>query len=291
LLCLILGAFAQVQKQVLDDYSIESPVLVIVISDPNSLPTTIFNTVTDSSILGGERDLVLEALTGPTGRVFTSGVSQQSWNIATPNGASGTATCQYDGIDGSATLNTQGLGGFDLTTSSSDSFKLTIQTDVATIYTINVYDTSSGTSTFDISVPANPGVENDYYVNFSTFTGNADFTKAGAVEVVCQGFDNVDTLVQIFALAGPGTTPPPPAATPSSSPAPGDTWYRFDDDDDGQSPCGEEAAENTVFLADNNIVYYYFYGLQRPYIYVSNPNNAALLVPSIFACILALLAL
>jgi len=144
-----------------------------------------------------------------------------------------------------------------------------------------------------INIPAAPGVPNDYYVVFTAFSGNADFTRVGSVSLSIQALNDVDTFVNLFALAGPDSTPPPPPAVSASpSPIPGDTWYRFDDDDDGKSPCGEEADENTVFLADNNIIYYYFYGFQRPYIYVSNPNNgAALLIPSIFACILALFAL
>jgi hypothetical protein len=295
LLCLVLGALAQtrVQKSIIDDYLAETPVLVIAITSTTTLPFQIFATTTDSGILGGERDLVLRANTGSSGRVFNSGVSEGQWNVATPNGASGISSTQYDGVDGSDALDVTGLGGVDLTTSSVDSFKLTIQTDIATTYVIDITDMSGGSSTRTIDIPAAPGVANDYYITFSSFTGNADFTKTGSVVLTIQGFDNVDTLVNIFSLAAPDTTPPPPpGVTPSPSPIPGDTWYRFDDDDDGKSPCGEEADEQTVFLADYNIIYYYFYGFQRPYIYVSNPNNSAtLLIPSIFACILAFFAL
>jgi hypothetical protein len=297
LLCFILGAFAQttrVQKSIIDDYVVETPVIVIAITSTTVLPFQQFATTLDSNVLGGERDLILRANSGSAGRVFTSGVSEGQWNVATPNGASGVSSTQYDGTDASDNLNPKGLGGIDLTSSSVDSFKLTIQTDISTTYVIDVTDMSGGSSTQSINIPGAPGVINDYFVTFVTFTGNADFTKAGSVTLTIQGFDNVDTLVNIFSLAAPDTTPPPPpGVSPSPSPIPGDTWYRFDDDDDGKSPCGEEADEQTVFLADYNIIYYYFYGFQRPYIYVSNPNNndAALLIPSIFACVIAFFAL
>jgi len=296
LLCIVLGVYAQTRTQtsVLDDYTVTSPTLVIVISDSVPLPVTQFNSVQDSSIIGGERDLILTALTGATGRVFNSGVSDGDWNIATPNGASGTAVTQYDGIDSSDSLNPKGLGGVDITKDNSDSFLLTVQTDIATTFVIEITDLVGGVSQQSVNVPGDPGVEVDYFITFSTFTGNADITQVGAIQVTLQGLDNVDAVVDTFALAGPSTTPPPPPATsPSASPIPGDSWYRFDDDNDVYSPCGEEAGDDTVFLADVNIIYYYFYGFQRPYIYVSNPNNndATLLIPSIFACIFALFAL
>jgi len=294
LLCLVLGALAQTrtQRSIIDDYQAETPVLVISITSTTTLPFQTFGVTSSSAILGGERDLVLRADTGTAGRVFTSGVSEGAWNIATPNGASGISYTQYDGADSSDALNPTGLGGVDLTTSSVDSFKLTIQTDIRTTYVIAVTDTNGGSSSHEIEIPAAPGVDNDYFVTFSSFSGNADFTKAGSVSLTVQGFNNVDTLVSIFSLAGPDVNPPPPPAVSPPPPADRDTWYRFDDDDDGKSPCGEEADEQTVFLADYNIIYYYFYGFQRPYIYVSNPNNdATLLIPSIFACVLAFFAL
>jgi len=293
LLCFILGVFAQtrVQKSIIDDYSVVSPVLVIVINDTSVLPFQLSESVQDSTILGGERDLILQALTGSEGRVFTSDVSTNEWTLSAPNGASCLATTQYDGLDNSAVLAPKGLGGVDLTTSLVDSFKLTIETDIDTNYVITVYDMSGGSASYNIAIPANPDVSNDYYITFVSFTGNADFTNVGALTVDIHGFANVDSLVDIFSLAAPDTSPPPP--NPSTSPIPGDTWYRFDDDEDNQSPCGEEADENTVFLADYNIIYYYFYGFQRPYVYVSNPNfnDASFLIPSVFACVFALFAL
>jgi hypothetical protein len=294
LLCFILGALAQtrVQRSILDDYTVESQPLIIVIDGSTVLPSQIFSVAVDANILGGERDLILRAVTGNTGKVFNTGVSQGVWNVATTSDSTGISSTQYDGVDSSDNLNVVGLGGIDFTSSSVDSFKLTIQTDLPTTYVLTVTDMSGGSSTEEINIPA-AGVPSDYYVVFTAFSGNADFTRVGSVSLSIQALNDVDTFVNLFALAGPDSTPPPPPAVSASpSPIPGDTWYRFDDDDDGKSPCGEEADENTVFLADNNIIYYYFYGFQRPYIYVSNPNNgAALLIPSIFACILALFAL
>jgi len=293
LLCLVLGALAQTrtQRSIIDDYQAETPVIVISITSATVFPFQSFGVTANSAILGGERDLILRADTGSVGRVFTSGVSEGAWNVATPNGASGISSTQYDGTDSSDALNPTGLGGVDLTTSSVDSFKLTIQTDIRTTYVIAITDMNGGTASREIEIPAAPGVDSDYFITFSSFTGNADFTRVGSVVLTVQGFNNVDTLVSIFSLAGPDVNPPPPPAV-SPLPVPNDTWYRFDDDDDGKSPCGEEADEQTVFLADYNIIYYYFYGFQRPYIYVSNPNNdATLLIPSIFACVLAFFAL
>jgi len=307
LLCLVLGAFAQtrVQRTILDDYTVASSSLVIVISDSVVLPVSTSNTVKAPSILGGERDLILTANTGVSGLVFNTGVSSGVWSVSAPSGASGIATTQYDGVDNSAALSVKGLGGVDFTKSSADSFKLTIETDISTTITISVTDMVGGASTLNLNIAGDPGVAIDYYAVFTDFNGNANFANAGSVQIEIQALDSVDIAVDIFATAGISSAPIPGSGSApvpgsgsggkvSATPTPaGNSWYRFDDDDEGAYPCGEEDAPNTVFLADNNIIYYYFYGLQRPYIYVSNPNNndATLLIPSIFACIFALFAL
>jgi len=296
LLCLVLGVYSQTRIVIatIDNFSVPSPTLVIVISTSTTLPFTIFNSVQDSGILGGERDLILTALSGTSGRVFNSDVSSGAWSVATPNQASGTSQLQYDGLDNSQALNTKGLGGVDLThTNSADSFKLTIQSNVATTIQLEVNDINGGISPLNVQIPGNPGVSQDYYSTFSSFTGNVNFAQAGAIQVTLQGLNNVDAAVSSFTIAGPSSAPPPPTAvSASSTPVPGAaySWYRFDDDEDNQSPCGEEAPQNTVFLNDNHLIYYYFYGFQRPYIYVSkDPNSSVLIIPSIFACIFALL--
>jgi len=311
LLCLVLGALAQSRTQisVIDDYSAVSAPLVIVITPTTVLPETLASFTLDNGILGGERDLILTAQNGTIGKILSVGVNEDTWSVSSPPQASGIAVCQYDGVDNSTNINVKGLGGVDLTTSSVDSFLLSITSDVTTTYTIDVTDLVGGSSTQDIQIPGDPDVLNDYYVTFVTFHGNADFTNVGSIVITIHAFDNVDTSVDIFALAAPTTTPvsvtptpspsnnaspvppPPPASSPSSVPVPGQTWYRFDDDDDGKSPCGDERDDNTVFLADYNAIYYYFYGFQRPNVYVENDNSASLLISSLFACILAFFAL
>jgi len=299
-LCLILGVLAQdTQKFVIDDFSVQSPALVIVIPNTASLPMQVFNSVIDSSILGGERNLILQANSGAVGKVFNTDVSSGSWNVAIPNGSSGITSVQYDGLDKSATLDVKGLGGLDFTNLAGtiDAFKVLITTDAAITFTISVTDINGGSSSQSINIAADPDIETNYNLLFSAFKGNVDFTKIGSVTAAIQSLNNAAASVQVLALAGPGTSgqPNPAPANPSASPAPAAaTWYRFDDDDLAESfPCGEEVDENTVFLADDNIIYYYFYGFQRPYIYIyGNPvNDATLLIPSIFACIFALFAL
>jgi len=319
-LCFVLGALAQSRTQVLviDDYSVSTAPLVITVNSTIVLPATLAAFVQDNNILGGERDLVLTVQSEQSlGRVVSTNVDQNTWSVSTPSEVTSIAFCQYDGVDGSANLNPVGLGGFDLTTSNADSFKVTITADVGTTYTFAVTDTVGGSSSTTVNIPGDPGVSDDFFIQFSTFTGNADFTRAGSVTLTVNAGPNVDTSVNILALAAPNTVPasttptpsstpaatpnaspvpspppPPPAFSPTSIPIPPQSWYRFDDDDAEKSPCGEDERPNeTVLLADNNVIYYYFYGFQRPKVYIEYENGAGPLLISLFACIVPFFAL
>ena len=191
---------------------------------PPVVRTSFFSTGNPDSdeIIGGERDLQLNALTGSSGRVFATSVNLGEWEIATPNGASSQVLMQYDGIDGSINLNSKGLtaitgasGGLDLTIgSTADGFHLTIETDIETDYKFTVYDVSGGSST--LTKPIQGGsVSVDASILFKDFSGNANFNKIGAIEILVEGLPNVDTITNLFALSGPE-----PSTTPSASKSP-----------------------------------------------------------------------
>jgi len=278
----------------IDPFTPDTATIVLIIGQDGPLPQTKEQFTQSTTILGGERDLSLTAESGTSNLPLTAGVSAGSWAVSTPNEASGFSRMQYDGVDGSTSLQENGLGGLDMLARGGDAFRLLIQSDIDTEYTITVHSNGGSQSDFSIIIPGDD-TTNEYIILFSEFSGNADFSSIGALEILIEAFDNVDTFVEIFEFVGfpPSITPTPSVPlvpSPSASPSPNVvTWYTFDDDDDeGRSPCGDEEPRRTYFLADDNIVYYYFYGFEEPII--ESTNGASIMQVS--ACLfLALFAL
>jgi len=242
---------------ILDTYEIDTAPLVLFVATA-SLPQTLTASTQGTDIVGGERDLILTGEDGPNNSILTAGVSAGEWSVAAPHSSSGFATMQYDGVDGSSTLNKAGLA-LDLETNGADALHLVIQADQETKYTVTLYSGSS-TSEFVVDIPGDESTH-DYYIKFSDFKGGVDINNVGAIEVTVDMFVDVDAFISLFATAGPTTTPPPPPGVSPPPPAVATLWYTFDDDDEGKSPCGDEEPRKTFFLADDNIIYYYFYGL------------------------------
>jgi hypothetical protein len=301
----------QVERLTIDNYNEGSNQVLIVLTDPFTLPTssTSFYAATggptSKNILGGERDLQYTAETGSAGRVFSTSVSvvdgEGQWEISTPNGGSGTVLMQYDGVDGTMNLNLNGFapvdsataGGIDITEKGKGiAFHLEVVTDIDTAYTFKVYSPDGSVCTAQVTVKGG-GVSLDAIVNFSSFTGNCDFNNVGAIELYVDANENVDTITSFFTTVGApndGPAPPPPVG------GPGFTWYTVDDDFD-RYPCGEEPPRRSYFVSNQNIVYYYFYKFDE---YVNAYYGSQIIIEissspaisySLFAGLVALLAL
>jgi len=292
LVALVFGQEIQTRNDVIviDPFNPNSDVIVIVISSSTTFPV-IDSTYTQSTeILGGERDLTLQVNAGLVGRVISTGVSNGTWDVSSPSEATSIATMQYDGVDGSSHLNVRGLGGVDLSTLGANAFRLNIVTDIETTYTINVFSLNGGQSTYDLVVPSSPNTKT-FFADYNLFTGNAEFTSVGALEVVVAGGVNVDTNIDLFTTSSSSNptslsaTPRPvsPSATPHAVPF---TWYNVDDDF-GREPCEDEPIPRPYFVSEQNIIYYYFYrAYYEPLIYY---NAAADLAPYLFGTVAALI--
>ena len=266
-------------KLTIDPFTINTPPIIIVIENQN-FPLSDDTSTPGDNILGGERDLLLTVENGAVGLLLSTGVSNGAWNMGTPNSASGFALLQYDGVDGTSALNRNGLGGIDLTANGATAFRAVIQSDIETSYVFRIF---SGNAESSLTQPI-PGTSQsaEYLFSFSQFTGNADFTNVGAVELQVNAFDNVDSFISFFGTHGPvSSISPSPAARPSRSPSPSPVpeWYTFDDDDNGVSPCTTNEKRRTYFLTESNIIYYYFYGFNDPYQnqYLSSASSASVL--------------
>jgi len=195
----------------IDDFSVGTPTLVVVIPANPSFP--IINTAftTDATIIGGERDLELYVAEGAANGVLTSGVASGQFTCATPNGAAGYSLLQYDGRDGSINLNPTGLGGVDLTSGGlAYAFRAGIEADLRTNVTITVYSYETSSCKGQIAVSGNNAV-NEYFLNFSSFSGSCDFSNVGAIQVDVEMEYNTDVL--ITSVTTYGVLPPSPSQT------------------------------------------------------------------------------
>jgi len=203
---------------IIDDYIVETPLIVIIIPANPSFPLVESRMIQDSDILGGERDLQLSVLSGDENLAVTSGVAAGSFSCATPNEASGESLIQYDGIDGTAALDGTGLGSVDFTALRGQQFRTVIESDQPTNIEFRVYTNSGSVCRRTVSVPGDDA-PNEYILPFTSFTGSCNFANVGAFEILVDMRENVDVLLELVSISGPPPTTPTPTRTQSPLPS------------------------------------------------------------------------
>ena len=131
-------------KQAIDSFGVSTSPPVVILLESTAPPTvTATSFDSGSSIIGGERDIILTAEEGREGLVFSAGASSGSFNVATAPNARGSVVIQYDGQDGSANLDSNlGLRGRDLTQGSAIGFCIQARADIETQFEITVTDSN-----------------------------------------------------------------------------------------------------------------------------------------------------
>merc|ERR1712139_163801 len=89
---------------VIDDFTTVTPQIIIQTALDSQYPIVQTRSTVASDVLGGERDLRLTVFSGTDNLVLSSGVANGLFQCATPAGARGQSTVQYDGADGSINL-------------------------------------------------------------------------------------------------------------------------------------------------------------------------------------------
>jgi hypothetical protein len=209
---------------IIDDFSIVTPTIIILIPANPSFPIINQAFVTDPAILGSERDLQLKVNQGLANLVLTAGVSGGTYSCSTPNNAQGVSLLQYDGIDGSMNLKADGLFSDpdnDFTIGGAFALRTFIKVDIGT--TIDVFVYSGSSSAFCKKTITLPGdnTNHEYILNYNTFTntgGGCDFSNVGALEFSVNMAQNVDVIIEFFTTYGP--VPVTPTATPSRTRSP-----------------------------------------------------------------------
>jgi uncharacterized repeat protein (TIGR01451 family) len=161
--------------------------------------------------LGGERDIFVDATAG-TISVSANGTPKPGELVFDVGaGANGKRVVSYDGLDGSASLNSTGLNNLDLTSAgSANAFRFQIGGEAGTRLIIRVYSGANASSR-EVAIPTTSGANAtaDLIVPFSDFTSlagsGANFASVGAIEIEVTGPDAADAIVNTFSTVGPST--------------------------------------------------------------------------------------
>ncbi len=184
----ILAMASSADAYLIDNFSTDQSLLVPVNG-------SLFNSVNDGIdpfIIGSERDVYVTAIggaadlqvtsdAGGSGRFAVEGTSMQNWS----------ATIQWDGADGAASLNQTGLNHMDLTAGGHDRFKMLLWESDHPMnnsgITLEIFS-DNGWSTYSTG-PLNPVWQpgQEYSISFGSFQigggAGADFTNVGAIQL------------------------------------------------------------------------------------------------------------
>ncbi|WP_145356851.1 hypothetical protein [Alienimonas californiensis] len=179
-LAVVLAPVAASAAVTIDTFS--APPQTVITSDGGSPQQ---NTVV-TGVLGGERDL---RITGTRGEGRVNQFGNDALNFVQVSGGTALLRSVYDGIDGdAATINTSGLGGFDLTQGgANDSFLLSDVTysGVALRLIVRVFEQGALSTVFtDFStvLPAASDFVGPVFIPFGT-AGAGVLSNVGAIEL------------------------------------------------------------------------------------------------------------
>ena len=177
----------------------------------NPVQVTNATNLTSTGVIGGQRDLHVEYLSGPAEAVLYAnpfGMSEvlefnQSANVQA------VATVTWDGIDGDMTTtpNAGGLGGLDLTVNGSEAFVFDLGIDAAGAGDSLTFRIFTGTevSTATIEFPQTNGTATvTQVVPFADFIGGADFESVDAIQLELGGDSpSIDAQLGAIGVIGP----------------------------------------------------------------------------------------
>lgn len=200
------GAHAQAEL-VIDAFTVSQPIAVDTSTGDGGVWT--HSTAGNfASIVGGQRDIFVNKLTdsaddgnlGVRAFVSTGGAEGPRFNFSQDEGQAGFGILRWDGANTTAAVDygacALGLSGgitgscdagLDLT-GFGNSFVFEFKTDAGVVVpftvTIEVYDVLGNVSTVSVDTPNTFQTYQDGFFDFTEFTGTADFTKVGAMQIL-----------------------------------------------------------------------------------------------------------
>jgi uncharacterized repeat protein (TIGR01451 family) len=184
---------------IIDDFSTNQSPLALTFPPAG---TSAASSLTGTGILYDERDLEIDLTAGIiAGNGISSVVSDGSFSYAQDATISGHAILQWDGMDGSPTLNTTGLGGFDLTgAGTQDAFALDVVFDDLPVnLELTVNTNSDDASVAILNLAGGISTQTRFVVPYSAFSpilgAGADFTNVGAISLRIGSSETAPDLV------------------------------------------------------------------------------------------------
>ncbi|MEZ5356982.1 MAG: PEP-CTERM sorting domain-containing protein [Bryobacteraceae bacterium] len=141
----------------------------------------------NTGVLGGNRDLVatLLSISGQV-RMDSNAIEPGRLTFSASDNAIGVGVAQWDGPEGTAAIDSTGLGGVDLLADGALFFAFVARADHVGDVEIVVYDQATGTPhSVLVNLPGD-NVDHLYLVPFSDF-GAATLNNVGAVEILISG--------------------------------------------------------------------------------------------------------
>jgi len=150
--------------------------------------TSSSSSVSGAGILGGERDVEVDLTAGViAGNTMSATVSSGFFSYSQDATISGMGKIQWDGTDGSPTINPTGLGGIDLTAGGTqDAFLLSVFFDDLPVnIVIEVFTDAGNASSLTLATPGLLFSATGFVLPYSAFTTTlgtgADFANVGAI--------------------------------------------------------------------------------------------------------------
>ena len=170
---------------VVDDFSTNQAALTLTFPPAG---TTASSSVSGGGVLGTERDALVNLASGViAGNSMSAFVSSGAFSYSQSATITGSGMLVWDGIDGSSTIDSTGLGGVDLTAGGTqDALHLLVAfDDLPAIATLAVATDAGNTSTTSFNLPGLIFSNAHFVVPFSALTpavgAGADLTNVGAI--------------------------------------------------------------------------------------------------------------
>ena len=201
---------AGVQTALIDDYSTTTQSVTADVGTPTNS-----DQAAATEAIGAERDIVVTNTNGMGQVTVFVDSASDTLSIGSLGDAEGTALLQYDGGDGSDTLDATGLGGVSLAGGTPGS---TLETNSGLIVqtrgdtagdslVVTVFTDAGNSSSTTIPIPQDASVFQEVFVPFSSFTitsgTGADFNDVGAIEASVGLSANNDVFVSIVEALRP----------------------------------------------------------------------------------------
>lgn len=156
--------------------------------------------VLDAGILGGSRDIYISKqgdLADDVGSGITSNVFNGTWRYSEQTGQNGFGVARWDGASIGTEIDTDGLGGVDLTAFGSSLKVDLIRSDAGLPLTFFVWSDMLNNNVYSVSsFMLTASGAGSYIFNFSDFIG-ANFADVGALELQVNGGQMGDLDAQI----------------------------------------------------------------------------------------------